>query len=328
MVDLTPSPIRQARAFLLSSPLCNKKMDEKLKIDICKCDVANKEALALFRSKFSEWKTLVFESTASSISKQIDHLLWNDTVFRTFNETRKITLQSDTDDFGFNMPLLDLFDEGFVAIQVMGIRRLTDPKSYNPKKQVVSLTSILIDIKANLDLFTRENYICFDGTSFAGDLEKSDRSKYFHWECRQKNFDRLSGVKPENRSRNDVVSNSIISKHIQNLKVCDSIRTYANKFIAHAADSESIESLNAEQKFITLDKLDECYKSILSSASFIGCILLYQNPIDSVPTPQYDQLKNLAKPMISKENLNALYEFWHRRVKEIDNWDKDYWPDA
>lgn len=295
-------------------------------IDICKCDVINKEILAIFRSKYAEWNKLFFEGTPSSISKQIDSLLWNDTVFRTFNEARKITLQSASTDYGFNDPLLNLFDEGFVTIQVMGIRRLTDPKAYNPKKQVVSITSILNDIQDNLDLFTRENYICFEGTTFNGELEKIERSKYVHWECKQNNFDRLSNVNPDKRSRIDKISTSIINKHNQNLKICESVRTYANKFIAHASDYENIEKLNVEQKSITLDKLDECYKSIISTASFISCILLYQSEIDSVPTPQFDQLKNLAMPMISENNLEKLYDFWHLRVKEIEAWEKDYWP--
>ena len=73
-------------------------MDDQKIIDICECDVSDKELLALFRLKRDEWKRCLIDDSYS-VSQQISHLLWNDTVFRTFNEARKISLDEKKDDW-------------------------------------------------------------------------------------------------------------------------------------------------------------------------------------------------------------------------------------
>jgi len=52
-----------------------------------------------------------------------------------------------------------LFD-GHVANQVLAIRRLADDGS------IISLRKLFKDIKRNFELFTRENYVCFDGLPY------------------------------------------------------------------------------------------------------------------------------------------------------------------
>lgn len=96
-------------------------------IDICNCDVEDKETLALFRIKRDEWKKCLIDDTLS-ISKQITHMFWKDAIFRTFNQARKLTHERKSGELGFNGPILELLDEGFAVSQVMAIRRLTDPK--------------------------------------------------------------------------------------------------------------------------------------------------------------------------------------------------------
>jgi len=126
--------------------------DQKI-IDICECDVEDKESLALFRLKRDEWKRC-FIDDHYSVVKQIEHLLWNDTVFRTFNEARKLSLEEKNDDIGLNNPVINLLDEGFVASQVMAIRRLSDPNFYDPKKAVISLRRVIDDIGDSFNIFT------------------------------------------------------------------------------------------------------------------------------------------------------------------------------
>jgi hypothetical protein len=43
----------------------------------------------------------------------------------------------------------------------------------------------------------------------------------------------------------------------------------------------------------------------------------------TVPIPQYDQLENWDKPVVIKKDLEALYEYWSERVKEITKWDRE-----
>ncbi len=127
-------------------------------IDICDCDVKEKEKLALFRLKRSEWVQCLIKDTFS-ISKQISNMLWNDMVFRTINEARKLTAKEGSKEIGFNGPLLELFDQGYVTTRVMAIRRLTDPTFYDPKRAVISLPRLVDDMRQYGDLITRENHM-------------------------------------------------------------------------------------------------------------------------------------------------------------------------
>jgi len=216
-------------------------------IDICDCDVKEKEKLALFRLKRSEWVQCLIKDTFS-ISKQISNMLWNDTVFRTINEARKLTAKEGSKEIGFNGPLLELFDQGYVTTQVMAIRRLTDPTFYDPKRAVISLPRLVDDMRQYGDLITRENYICFDGLAFEGVTHEKEGINWMHWNRMHENFDKLSGVSKTKRQRTDKIHPNI-----------------------------------------------------------------------------FNPLKNLDKPMVSKEHLSNLHSYWHDRVKEVGSWDNELW---
>lgn len=294
-------------------------------IDICDCDVKDKEKLALFRLKRAEWKKCLIDDT-SSVSKQIMNMLWNDTVFRTINEARRLAHQRNSDDIGFNGPLLELFDQGYGTSQVMAVRRLTDPNFYDPSKAVISLPRLIEDMKFNSDLITRENYVCYEGTAFEGVSHEKDGINWMHWKRKHENFDRLSKVQPDKRTRADKIEKQVFKQLLRELKVCDGLRTYGNKFIAHASDSRNRISLTDNQKKITLKGLDDCYQAIIRVASFIGVVILYEHSLGGVPVPQYDHLENLDKPMVLRDDIEKLDIFWSNRVKEVDGWDNDIWP--
>ena len=294
-------------------------------IDICDCDVQDKEQLALFRLKRTEWKRCLIDDTFS-VSKQIMNMLWNDTVFRTINEARRLAHERNSDDIGFNGPLLELFDQGYVTSQVMAVRRLTDPNFYDPSRAVISLPRLIEDMKFNSDLITRENYVCYEGTAFEGVSHEKDGINWMHWKTKHENFDRLSKVQPDKRARADKIEKQGFKHLLRELKVCEGLRTYGNKFIAHASDSRNRISLTDNQKKITLKGLDDCYQAIIRVASFIGVVILYEHSLGGVPVPQYDHLENLDKPMVLRDDIEKLDIFWSNRVKEVDGWDNDIWP--
>jgi len=296
--------------------------DHKI-IDICECDVEDKESLALFRLKRDEWKRCLIDDDYS-VSQQISHLLWNDAVFRTFNEARKISLEEKNDDIGLNSPVINLLDEGFVELQVMAIRRLTDLNFYDSKKAVISLRRVIDDIGDSLNIFTRENYICFNGAAYEGMSHETDGMSWWHWDKKHKNFDYLSGISSSHRSRNDKLDNKIISSLRSELNACKDLRTYSNKFIAHTSDNPGKAKLTNRQKSITLNKLDEAYKSIVKSGSFLGAVVLYKHPLGSVPSPINELFKNLDKPVCKTKHLLNLRTFWIDRNKEVESWDQEF----
>jgi hypothetical protein len=292
--------------------------------DICRCDVHDKTRLALFISKRDEWKRCIVGSGLHAVQKQVTHILWNDTVFRTFNEARRLTTERKSQEYGLNGPLIRLLDEGFVASQVMSIRRLTDRNFRDPEKAVISLVRVIDDIGGNIGLITRENYLCHDGTPYMEPNHMQNLKGWVNWRRKQANFDKLSGITDDKRKRSDTMQKSVLQRLDQELKVCESVRKYVNKFIAHASDPETNRELTEEEKKITLDKLDACYRAIVLVASFLGAFL-YEHSLGGVPTPQYDQLKNLNVPMVAEADMGKLYAFWGVRCREVDNWDKNIW---
>lgn len=293
-------------------------------IDICECDVKDKEKLAIFRLKRSEWVQCLIEDTFS-ISNQISNILWNDTVFRTINEARKLTANRDLKTFGFNGPLLELFDQGYATAQVMAIRRITDPTFHDPSRTVISLPRLIDDMRQNADLITRENYICYDGASFEVDTHEKQGIDWMHWKSRHEIFDRLSKVSLDKRQRTDKISENVFKSLARELKICEGLRTYANRFIAHASDTRNRVNLTEKQRNVTLQKLNESYKAIIRVASFIGALILYQHSLSDVLVPQFNQLENLDKPMVSHEDLRDLSAYWHHRTKDIGSWKNDLW---
>lgn len=293
--------------------------------NICDCDVQNKEALAIFRAKRANWNNWLFEDSLS-ISNQIRYMLWKDAIFRTFNEARRMTINRESESLGFNGSLLHLLDEGFLVSQVMAIRRLTDRNFYDPKKGVLSVPRLIDDISSNIDIFTRENYVSYDGSKYEGlSIETDGIDKWIPWKKKHENFDTLSNVSPQNRSRTDRVNKSVFIKLNKELKICENLRTYANKFIAHASDPIGRLKLTENQKKVTLNKLDQCYKTIIRVSSFIGVIVLYEHELGRVPTPQYNHLENIEKPMISQDDLENLHNYWHKRVNEVIHWRQNLW---
>jgi hypothetical protein len=294
-------------------------------IDVCACDVKDKEKLSLFRHRWAEWLRWLSAESRHSIFNQVHDLLWFDTVFRTLNEARRNTSKSKSKKIGFNRPLVELLDRGFVSSQTLAIRKLTDPSFYHPKKSVFSLVRLIDDISNHLELFTREHYICHDGTKYSWLSHEKNGIDYVHWKTKHDKFDILSETTPSKRKRKDKLKKTVISKLRRDLKVCDNIRTYVNNFIAHASDPENRTNLTDEQKTVTLNKLDDCCKVIVQVTSFVGAVILYKGPVGGVSTPQFDQLDNLDKPMVTKQSLKKLYDFWDNRAIEVDDWERFDW---
>lgn len=289
--------------------------------DICTCDVENKEQLALYRRCRERWSAWLFGEDEHSISQQITSVSWDDAIFRTLNEARRIAVQSQR---GFNADLLCLLDRGFVTTQIMALRRLTDSGVRDPKKEVISLVRLLRDIGANRELLTRENYICFDGTPFQAPGTETDDLRSFMSDRMHHTFDLLSGTSPGTRSRHDRVKESIIRNVVKSLEICDDFRDYANKFLAHAAAPSAARERVREEFRITLDKFDLAYRAVVQAASFVGLGILYERSLEAVPpTPQYDHLEHLDQPLVLPADYDALQDFWRARVREVETWSEN-----
>ena len=324
----------------------NKRFDYKYSID--QCDILEKGKGEAFRKKRLQWIEWLSGEDPLSISRQIHSMLWDHALFLTVNELRKIAATAPENEVGFNGPVIRLFDAGFATTQATTIRRLIEKPKKDPKWAVISLRRVLIDIEQNLDLITRENYVCYDGLPYdydsvhqkwlsslpvtksgvhVGSLPTQGPDAWPMAERVHRNFDILAQVNPKKRSRKDCIKIEVLEHLETEIKKCENIKKYVDKFIAHAAAPETRAGLTDEEKGLTLDRLEICHKIIYKVASFISGSLLWESSLGGLPVPQYDHLKNLDKSWVSLKNLEKASKKWDEFAKEVSKWDSSsLWP--
>jgi len=314
------------------------------------CDVSDKERLRQFREKRAEWITWLRGDDPHSIWRQITALLWDDVLFRTVNDLRREAVERPSEGVGFNGAVLRLFDAGFVTTQVTAIRRLTDRQPRDPTKGVISLRRLIADIRDHRHLMTRELYVSYDGLPYepepvqAAWIEKRAAAGSLNgmswlqttgptaWATSQMvhdNFDKLSKRGPDGRSRSDLIAPEWFDWLDSRLDVCNDIRKYTDKFVAHAAEPSSREGLTETQTGVTLDRLRLYQRAIYEVAAFLYGPLLWEGSYGAVPTPQYDHLENLEKGWIAKNASEVAHGHWNRNLEAIEKWESEcLWPHA
>lgn len=90
------------------------------------------------------------------------------------------------------------------------------------------------------------------------------------------NFDKLSARGPAQRSRDNLILPQWFDWLDSHLDVCDEIRTYTDKFVAHAAEPSSRAGLTQEQTGVTLNRFHLCQRAIYQVAAFVYGPLLWE----------------------------------------------------
>lgn len=284
---------------------------DKNQINFDDLDIGNKGLFSEFFLEREKWLYWFSGEPDHSLSAQIYRMLWDDAIFRLTNDIRRVKITSRDETTAINGDLAHFIDRGYVNLQATSIRSLIDNRD-----DVVSLFRVVKDLEKNVGLITRENYVCYDGVRY--DSKENDFGECMGY-YRQKTFDKLCGYKNDVRNRNDLIDPNIFSKLLDELSVCNDIKTFANKFIAHKADSKSLLGLEDEQRGITLDCIHECHKVILSVANFVYGSVIGEGELGGIPTPQYDIFEDLDKPWIKTDDLESLGEFWHTHKEKLDN---------
>jgi hypothetical protein len=103
------------------------------------------------------WLSWLHTDEVHPIWPTLHTMVWTDVAFRT------LTAFMSNEENALNNPLIEeALVKGHLATQVLAIRRLVEDSS----KDRISLRTLLKDLRRHRNLFTRENYVCCDGTPY------------------------------------------------------------------------------------------------------------------------------------------------------------------
>jgi hypothetical protein len=312
----------------MTTPLSQKS---RYKSRIEDCDVIDRAALAEYRIKRDEWlRWYELEMGGpNSIQQQLFSMHFVDMAYRIILEARQT---QDSSNSLPQSPLLShLLDQGYVATQVLAIRRLLDSR-----KDVISVRRLLGDISKCRWLLTREIYVCYDGLPYDSEswnilpqtietkiwgIEAPGLGNYLGSSERHKTFDQLSGTAPATRQRHDLIQTSIFDKLELWLDSVEATKlvTLSHKFFAHAADMDSLGSL--EYSGIALADISAIQRAIIRVERAITDELLFvAESRDVVPMPPLGLFKGLDLPVVREEAINNMYERWKQMSDERNKW--------
>jgi hypothetical protein len=247
-------------------------------------------------------------------------MAWADVSFRTLTQ-----LATDNDNSGLHNYLLsEALINGHFATQILSLRRLVDNR-----KDVISIRRLLKDVRSNFKLFTRENYVCFDGLPYDHDvaharvLEKNIGKKVF-WgpksgpdaygnsELAHQRFDRLAGVSPEMRKREDRIPKQLLDK-LDNWLLysgAEELAKWSHDFLAHAGDPET--RIKSSEVVVSLDKITNAVRELALVIEALSVWFLWSGGLTNnlVPIAQFDQFEKLDDPVMKAGNETGAYEIW------------------
>lgn len=252
------------------------------------------------KTKRESWKQCLSGEDRNSIINQIYRMTWNAAVFTILNEARRIVPINANRQIEMNGMVFRFMDDCFFESQFLAIRRLTDDVyGLDGRKGVFSLPALLKDMKTNSNLMTRENLFLAEGLEYNYENIREREIAFMHEQnkngvgavfippeldsflakTRHEQVDFLSGVRPDNRTKQDTICIEIFDYLIQKIEsVSNDIGIQVNKYIAHSATPESRACDNADEITIVLNQLKEAHKVICQIANFIDIHLLSSAP--------------------------------------------------
>jgi hypothetical protein len=259
-------------------------------------------------------------------------MVWTDVSYRTLRQL--VIGQEDRNETGclHNTLIAEQIIQGYVARQVLGIRRLLDKTS-----GVISLRRLLIDMRSNWPLFTRENYVCHDGLPYDCDAvmvrEMAARAgKGAFWasttgpeawgtsRMAHEQFDRLAGIDPGKRTREDRLPKTLLGTIEGWLdgSGAEELADWSHAYLAHAGGPDRRKQI--EEGLVTADKISEAIKTLVRVTEGLSAHVLFAggrlNGLVSVA--QFDQFEHLDEPAVQPGHLGEAPGGWDALSRERD----------
>jgi hypothetical protein len=298
-------------------------------VDQCDIPAERRAALRSYRDKRRLWLSWIETDEHHAIWRVLSSMAWTDVSFKVLTH---FAINDETS--SLNNPLLaEALIDGQVATQVLAIRRLMD----NRNTDVISLRRLVKDIRRNFALFTRENYVCFDGLPY--DYEAVEYAemmehagKGFFWgetsgprahgtsRLAREQFDRLAWIDPKQRNRQDRLPSSLLTT-IENWLAnsgADELAEWSHAYLAHAGGPESRKRI--AELTITANKITDAIKALTRVTEAISAWLLFAGGRSGslMPVAQFDQFEKLDRPTMGTVSLAEADAQWQRLSAERD----------
>lgn len=294
------------------------------------CDVHDRESLRAYRVRAEKWWRWLKTDSHHALWPQIYSMVLEDMTFRTLATAADLDKESV-----LHSPILARgLLQGYAAMQGLSIRRLVDRT-----KNTISLWRLLNDIRNNLHLITRENYVAGHGLPFDPDaatqeyLARGNSSGFwadftgsmaFGPSVQAHGiFDRLSGISVHARTREDRIPVRIIDTLLSwlNANEIGQVVNWSNMRVAHSADNASYQSVDFMALTPTIDNISSAQRLIVRVAETITAYIL-RGPIHGnlVPVFQYSQFNRLDVGVRDQRAIKAAQQRWHDLAAERDRW--------
>jgi hypothetical protein len=297
---------------------------------IAQCDVPveRRSTLEAYRAKRSEWVAWLDDDPDHAIWATITQMVWTDVSFRALSELAL----ADENSCLTNSLIAEKLINGHVATQILAIRRLVEKN-----KGVISLRRLLIELRSQFHLFTRENYVCYDGLpydyepvmqrEFAARVGKgafwgatTGPESWSGAQMAHEQFDRLAGISATNRSRGDRLPVALLDKIEGWLDSSDaeSLAKWSHAYLAHAGSYVSRQQIAALK--VTNDKITGTIRTLACVTEAVSAYILYAGGRTNslMPTAQFDQFENLDKPATVNDEPGRV--LWSTLANERDEW--------
>jgi hypothetical protein len=308
---------------------------DRFKTAVKDCDVESKKNLVGYRQKWVQWMSWYGYGDPpepNNIESQIHRMFFNDLTYRATVSVRS-SVDAGMDISARSATLAYLLDQGYVVSQVLALQKLLDNGS-----DVISVKRLLKNVEKHRAVITREVYVAGDGlpydyTSWAGTVDKSDPmvqiygigapglhrfaiSKHLH-----ETFDQLSGNKPDQRTRQDVIPKSIfrtLDSWISGPRA-EEIGDLRNKFIAHAANALEVGSSTFNG--VSFSQIDELQRAIVRVVhALIDGILSIRIARPIVPYPPLGIFQGLHLPYSPSDAEAKMHQRWGDLSDERNEW--------
>lgn len=296
---------------------------------IAQCDVTTEKRAALqsYRDKRRLWLSWIDTDEHHAIWRVLSSMVWTDVSFKTLTH-----FAINDENNGLNNSLLaEALLNGHVATQVLAIRRLMDDSN----SDIISLRRLVKDLRRSFALLTRENFVCFDGLPYDYEsvqqkemMERAGKGVFWgetsgpgaHGTSRMahEQFDKLAGIDPAKRNREDRLPTSLLTTIESWLddSGADDLAKWSHAFLAHAGGPESRK--RTADLMVTTNKITDAIKALARVTEAISAWLLFASGRTNslMPVAQFNPFEKLDKSIMQAGGEADAYKLWHQLSDE------------